>query len=675
MTDRSKIPSRVSLAAALVLAAAFAVPLALRFDPAALEAPSFPFGDEALLEIATARAQNFQQLVGPYSRFHWSHPGPLYFYWLAPFRAWLGPHYASLLAGALALTAVTGAAAIGCAARAGGATAGLAMLAGLAVLFAGPGFETVSAWNPLVTVAPFALHIVLASGIAAGRSAWLPAEALVASFLIQTHVGTAPAVAITLAAALAIERFSRGRGSPGSRAAWLGFAVVLAAVWLPPAYGELRPGGGNLSKLAAFFSAASGPQRGLVEAAVIAFEQVGAWAAVPGSSLMLASATILLLPVGAWSGWRKSRSFAAALSILALLAIAMATLSVRQIVGEPYPYLLAWIAVLGPVSAAAFVSAVAPDGGASISAKRAVAAGVAAIAALHVVAQAELPRIADVDDARTRRLSGAVLDYLHGHGLSRPLVRILSPDAWIPTSGVVLQLQRAGFTVEVAEPWTFAFGGAMAARGGHDATLVITDDTRLTTSRFFDRIATAGDVTAYASPRRSAEETLLAELEIDPDDYPSLLALRALYGGANDAARGAEVERRLAALKPKVASQIRFGDDLELAGYDVVRIAPRRLRIVLLWHALRPMVWEYASFLHFEGAGVRFQDDHFLGGPGRTTPAWNSGDFVREEREVAVPDDAPPGAYSIRIGVWAPKEAIRLRVGDAKDTELAAFDL
>ena len=43
-----------------------------------------PYGDYSIIELQILRAARGQQLLGPASRFGWNHPGPLYFYLLAP---------------------------------------------------------------------------------------------------------------------------------------------------------------------------------------------------------------------------------------------------------------------------------------------------------------------------------------------------------------------------------------------------------------------------------------------------------------------------------------------------------------------------------------------------------------------------------------------------------------
>ena len=45
---------------------------------------TYPIGDRALLETYTLHAAHGDLSVGAYSRRRWNHPGPVYFYALAP---------------------------------------------------------------------------------------------------------------------------------------------------------------------------------------------------------------------------------------------------------------------------------------------------------------------------------------------------------------------------------------------------------------------------------------------------------------------------------------------------------------------------------------------------------------------------------------------------------------
>src|SRR5687768_9871751 len=69
----------------MLVAAAVApfVPMAWQFAERGV--PDYLFtGDGATLELRTLHASRGEQFVGPYSRFIWSHPGPLFFYMALP---------------------------------------------------------------------------------------------------------------------------------------------------------------------------------------------------------------------------------------------------------------------------------------------------------------------------------------------------------------------------------------------------------------------------------------------------------------------------------------------------------------------------------------------------------------------------------------------------------------
>src|SRR5580765_4791246 len=87
-----------------LLVAAVALMLASGVILLARRAADFAtFGDTAVIESYTWMASTGDLLLGPYSRFQWHHPGPVAFFWIAPFYALSGARPAGLGAGALAL--------------------------------------------------------------------------------------------------------------------------------------------------------------------------------------------------------------------------------------------------------------------------------------------------------------------------------------------------------------------------------------------------------------------------------------------------------------------------------------------------------------------------------------------------------------------------------------------
>src|SRR5262249_26126680 len=152
--------------------------------------------DGAIIEIYTLEALRGRLLVGPYSRFGWHHPGPMFFYLLAPWYWSSGLHTAGAQAGALVIN-LTAAAVMGAALRrAASMPVVFAVSMAIAPSLAGVGDLTVGVGNPHAIVLPLFAFVVVAAGAGAGANGsllvWL---AILGSFLVQTHLAMAPIVA------------------------------------------------------------------------------------------------------------------------------------------------------------------------------------------------------------------------------------------------------------------------------------------------------------------------------------------------------------------------------------------------------------------------------------------------------------------------------------------------
>ena len=67
----------------------------------------FLAGDDATLETRVVNASRDVQYLGPYSRFGWNHPGPLYFYILLPFYKLFSMGTQSLYVGAVFINIIS----------------------------------------------------------------------------------------------------------------------------------------------------------------------------------------------------------------------------------------------------------------------------------------------------------------------------------------------------------------------------------------------------------------------------------------------------------------------------------------------------------------------------------------------------------------------------------------
>ncbi len=195
---RSPRPRRFSRP---VMAAAFAVVLfAIVMLGLRLVPQRYPVADGALLEIYTLHAAHGTLHLGAYSRYQWNHPGPAYFYLLAPGYILSGYREDSLLVTVLVLNLISIGGLIWLARKYGGAALAYGLTIWLALFYAhqnsavGWDFGDLlsNPWNPHTPVLPFALLMGLSAAIASGHLVALPVAALVATVVGQTHVAFIP---------------------------------------------------------------------------------------------------------------------------------------------------------------------------------------------------------------------------------------------------------------------------------------------------------------------------------------------------------------------------------------------------------------------------------------------------------------------------------------------------
>ena len=160
-------------------------------------------GDQALIALDTGDAANFRQQLGPYSRYGWTHPGPVWLYLLAGPYVALGRSGAALSAAVLLGQALAAAAVV--AAVAGRRPRWRMPLAALVVVvyvLRVPVESLAALWNPAVLALPLAAMILLAARAATGSLPALAWAAFAGTFLVQTHLGTVPVVGAVAAALL-----------------------------------------------------------------------------------------------------------------------------------------------------------------------------------------------------------------------------------------------------------------------------------------------------------------------------------------------------------------------------------------------------------------------------------------------------------------------------------------
>jgi hypothetical protein len=443
-----------------------------------------PAGDIALIETFTIHAADGEQLLGPYSRFGWNHPGPLYFYLQAPFYVLSGRRSAGLSAGALAinLSALAILVWVCVRASAGGSLAVAIALA--SVLFTYRASEMLaSQWNPHVLVLPVMAIVVVAAAVAAGRVWLLPVLAALASFVVQTHVGLGPAVLALSGAATAMvvlrSYFLRSDVAPRLWPILHGTLWLLLVLWLLPLAQQLSAPDGNMSRLWAFFATESRPAQpwrvsfrtwsDMISAVLRSDVDVG-WGnrhpPIPGpwSQFWALTESAAVAGIAVKAAIDKDR-FRAALAAMTLIASGVGLWSITRVDDVVFDHLVFWLAGIGALHLGVIADAIIRlvPLATRLPTRITAAACVVIFAAGAAVGFQELRVVVSrsyrplPEPLSVRRLADAILPAFETNGMKRPLVTI-DQRVWGVAAGVLLQLQKRDIPFLVDDDWWFMYG-------------------------------------------------------------------------------------------------------------------------------------------------------------------------------------------------------------------------
>ena len=328
--------------------------------------PTFPVSDEAVIELSTLNALHGHQLLGPYSRYGWNHPGPALYYLLAPFYGLSGERSVGLAAGALAINMAGVGLIVWILFTRGGPSLAIGFALFVAAYLARLDGLLASSWNAHVAILAAMGVIVSSAAVAAGSVGMIPLFVVLASVVVQTHVALLPLVAIAglfVGVGLGLAATSRRVGPVLNLAAWT--ALVL---WLLPIVEQMAPTGGNVTEMWQFATGRSGGA-----APAIAFE---AWAGMltaavrPGLELprglllphdgvgwvgVAAAIELCLLFGAAWWAYRRGRRFHAWLAFELLVVAVAALWAASRIPDGIHDHEVLWIAAVGLLSIVAIV--------------------------------------------------------------------------------------------------------------------------------------------------------------------------------------------------------------------------------------------------------------------------------------------------------------------------------
>jgi len=487
-------PDGLGMMAALVLVL---IPAALALVPMLTYGGSYSnWGDGAATELSVQRATHFAQVLGPYDRFGWQHPGPLAFYVLAIPYSLLGGRSIAIPIGSVLVNLLAVVFVVTLVCRRAGWAAGLGV-AGLACTyesFLGASNLT-NVWNPVLITLPAFLALVLCADVAAGGTWTMPAAVVAVSFVVQTHVGTAAPMLTVLLLALVTRAISWLR-SGGARRRVTRAAIVTAVtiavgliVWAPPLHQQFTARHPNMTAILNFFQK---PNRahswrdsyaalanGLMVGRAVTRNAFDA-GATKGNVVYLIPLVLAALIVAGWC-WRRHQWFGMALSLGSLIAGLVFLITLLHVVGPINGYLLWWSSALtASLGVAAIACVLAPGDTQRTMAQwtpegrvvgRVVLAAFAVFACWRLSGQASHFRVGDGYGDVT--IAARTVEHLLPSRKAPVLVCITS-SAPAPTSdGVIADLRRDGFDPRVEPRWDFVVGDDLKPRGNEKVVLFI----------------------------------------------------------------------------------------------------------------------------------------------------------------------------------------------------------
>ncbi|MEM8747837.1 MAG: hypothetical protein AAGF91_14135 [Actinomycetota bacterium] len=300
-----------------------------------------------------------------------SHPGPLSFWLLAPFRWITAGRAYGLQLGSLVINAALSSYVIemfrragreiGAAGRRGELVGALVGLAIVATVVRGYGFDLLAhPWNPYFPLLWW-LAILIATWRVLDGAAWSAVFVVVAGTVVaQTHVPYLPlAVSMVGVCAIALVARARREGLDSVRMPLVvagGLGVVL---WLPPVVDQLVESPGNVSMLVDHFAADQpGRSIGLVSAAELMLRHLDAPSAIvqliagpeafvelsmrPDGSIFGGLVTLTIWVVAAWFAFRAGRRSLRSAHLVLVVATLVGWFAMSRIFGAVWFYLTLW---------------------------------------------------------------------------------------------------------------------------------------------------------------------------------------------------------------------------------------------------------------------------------------------------------------------------------------------
>ena len=314
-------------------------------------------GDHALIALGVEKAKLFQALVGPYSRHHFRHPGPFFFY-LYAFSDWifffLPSHYGRYALGQVVLNSVFLISALHAMYRGTGSafSACVLFISVLCIFPADRGSFFSGIWGPLTLPCPMLAFLILSAAISAGNLRFWAVWALSAAALMSNHLGTF-VIVVPIFFITVMECCRRGRDQLDrwAKAGILaGIFILAAASALPLSEALSRPDFGNAGRIMDFILHQRHEKR-----FVTSLRYISSFFVSPEVAIALI-AVCLAVPL-------NTDPFLRILKYTGLTALVLSVIGALNLKGSLYPY------VMWPVYSIVVVLTVVAVSGAAMTLK------------------------------------------------------------------------------------------------------------------------------------------------------------------------------------------------------------------------------------------------------------------------------------------------------------------
>jgi hypothetical protein len=469
---------RPKLVVALLVFAVGVVPLGV--SVIALRSPSwYPSLDWALIELRVRDVGwSDPPLLGSPGRFQafgqlGAHPGPLFFYLLAPMYRLFGSSPTSLMISTSALGVGAIASALWIAHRRGGTTMVLSVGAAMALLVHALGGARLAVpWNPWLTVPWWFVFLLAAWSVLCDDLPMLPVAVFAGSICAQTHVsylGMIVVVGALLGGWVAVG-LRRRRIDRAGAIRWLASSVgMLLVLSIPVLVQQLTGDPANLAVLRASVVSPVEPTVGLGSAIDASASLLDPFSLVRGTDRLDGALSPGLLLLWAWLvaaalSVRLAHRHLLRLHVIVGVVVVLGYVSTSRVAGKLFPYLVLWwwgTATLVLLATSLSFAMLAVARGAPAR-HRQIALGV--VAAL--ITGATVTTVVDVASAAPPFPGVSyAMDRMSSdleHELDRSVSYTVAAEdpfaALAGTFALLLQLERAGFDVSLPPTFEVSIG-------------------------------------------------------------------------------------------------------------------------------------------------------------------------------------------------------------------------